>query len=148
MISRHAQRHSHKVRLDHAYDGDDADNAPICAVCDEPYNPRRAALGYTTCLPCAHDQGEAPAVIIADVSKSNGMITLDPRNVSAIPAGSARSSLKSEAYMRLTGFDTAMNAVEINKDTIDKDQVKDARIEKIQTEIENRRRGVKQKRRK
>ena len=37
-----------------------------CTICDEPFNPKRAALGYTTCLDC----GEQAARKIVDQRRS------------------------------------------------------------------------------
>ncbi len=52
---------------------------PICSVhrCDEEFPPKRLELGYTTCL--KHGSKEKPRVVIADVSKSNPVISSDPR---------------------------------------------------------------------
>lgn len=52
---------------------------PICRVrgCGDEINPRRAELGYTTCL--AHSrldpQNRIPALMLVDVNKSNPTIT-------------------------------------------------------------------------
>lgn len=44
---------------------------PTCKDCGEPYNPKRAALGYRTCLDC----GSPPAnFIIIEVAKSNPVV--------------------------------------------------------------------------
>lgn len=54
---------------------------PLCDVCDEPFAPARAALGYTLCLHC----GDKYAVqarknwTVAPLHKSNYQLITDPK---------------------------------------------------------------------
>lgn len=60
-------------------DLDDPD-APICAVCEDPYQPARAALGYTTCTKCGDKQAVAARKnwTVAPLHKSNYQLITDP----------------------------------------------------------------------
>jgi predicted nucleic acid-binding Zn-ribbon protein len=44
---------------------------PSCAKCGEFYNPKRASLGYRTCLDCGSPKQE---FIVIEVSKSNPVV--------------------------------------------------------------------------
>lgn len=48
---------------------------PFCVKCGDEYNPRRAALGYRTCLECGSPKFQPP---IIPMSKSNYVVgTMD-----------------------------------------------------------------------
>lgn len=49
-----------------------------CSVCGEEYSPRRAALGYTTCLLHGEAKKEFP---IVPVPKSNYIIATKPSDL-------------------------------------------------------------------
>lgn len=51
----------------------DHDDAPECSHCGSEYNPKRAALGYKTCLNCG--EGKNANVVMLDVNKSTPTIT-------------------------------------------------------------------------
>lgn len=59
-------------------DIDDPD-APVCAVCEEPYQPARAALGYTTCTKCGDKAATAARKnwTVAPLHKSNYQLITD-----------------------------------------------------------------------
>ena len=54
---------------------------PFCSVCDEPYAPQRAALGYATCLKCGDKQAVKAREhwTIAPLHKSNYQLITDPK---------------------------------------------------------------------
>lgn len=58
----------------------DYDDCPECTGCGEPFSPRRADLGYTTCLDCG-----SPAKIyaIVPVPKSNYVIATNVSQVAS-----------------------------------------------------------------
>lgn len=49
----------------------DLDDWPECRVCDEPFNPKRKALGYDTCLSCGEPKKQFAVV---PVPKSNYVV--------------------------------------------------------------------------
>jgi hypothetical protein len=48
----------------------------MCSHCGEPVNPKRAALGYRTCLPCGEQDARAERAgwCIAPLHKSSYML--------------------------------------------------------------------------
>lgn len=59
-------------------DLDDPD-APLCAICDMPYQPARAALGYVLCTRCGDKEAEAARKnwTVAPLHKSNYQLITD-----------------------------------------------------------------------
>lgn len=53
---------------------------PQCEVCDAPFPDARAALKYTTCLPCGEKAARRVQHTIAPLSKSN-YIHISDRNL-------------------------------------------------------------------
>ena len=75
----------------------------FCQNCDEPYNPKRAELGYKTCLDC----GSPPVkVIMVEVNKSNPSITLDPKYLlsDAYKNCTISSNLTTNNYVQLGSY--------------------------------------------
>ena len=50
----------------------------MCSHCGEPVNPKRAALGYRTCLPCGEQDARATRHTIVPMAKSNYVVVTDP----------------------------------------------------------------------
>ena len=56
----------------------DYDSAPECSKCGELFSPRRAALGYHTCLDCG---SPAKVYAVVPVPKSNYLIASNPEQL-------------------------------------------------------------------
>jgi len=57
-----------------------------CPHCGEPVNPKRAALGYRTCLPCGEQDARAQRAgwCIAPLHKSNYMLITNRQDLAGL----------------------------------------------------------------
>lgn len=57
-----------------------------CPHCGEPVNPKRAALGYRTCLPCGEQDARAERAgwCIAPLHKSNYMLITNRQDLAGL----------------------------------------------------------------
>jgi hypothetical protein len=58
----------------------------MCSHCGEPVNPKRAALGYRTCLPCGELDARAQRAgwCIAPLHKSNYMLITNRQDLAGL----------------------------------------------------------------
>jgi ribosomal protein L37AE/L43A len=70
------KQHEEAVRRAMQLDCDD--NWPTCRSCGEPFNPRRKALGYSSCLDCGEPKKE---FAIVPVPKSNYIVASNPEQL-------------------------------------------------------------------
>jgi hypothetical protein len=77
---------------------------PTCIECGETYNPKRAALGYKTCLFCS--KPPKLNIVFVDVSKSNPMISADPSQLvdAAYSNREVNSERKTRDYVSLPSY--------------------------------------------
>ncbi len=57
---------------------------PLCSICDEEYNPRRAALGHKTCLSCGEKLARAVRHTVVPMHKSNYQVITDLSDLKGI----------------------------------------------------------------
>lgn len=53
-------------------------------ICGDPIIPKRAKLGYTTCLPCGEKQAKSVKHTVAPMHKSNYMLFTNREDLKGI----------------------------------------------------------------